>query len=89
MANVRWRRRSRSLGRSEGRAVQDRRFKVSDVNCRLQPLVERPEETRPDVFSRGELDAARYGAKGAGVDRVYRGRKEAGDHAPTWVVLRD
>ncbi|MBV9840838.1 MAG: exodeoxyribonuclease III [Sphingomonadaceae bacterium] len=25
----------------------------------------------------------------AGVDKVYRGREKASDHAPTWVVLRD
>ena len=25
----------------------------------------------------------------AGVDRAYRGREKASDHAPTWIVLRD
>jgi exodeoxyribonuclease-3 len=24
----------------------------------------------------------------AGVDRDYRGREKASDHAPTWIVLR-
>jgi exodeoxyribonuclease-3 len=25
----------------------------------------------------------------AGVDRAFRGREKASDHAPTWIVLRD
>lgn len=27
--------------------------------------------------------------KSAGVDKAYRGREKASDHAPTWVILRD
>ena len=75
------------LGLDRGEGAHPHHLRVRGVRGGVGPEVDRiGDVTDVDRALRGPV--ARHRMIDAGVDKAYRGRDKASDHAPTWVRLR-